>query len=80
MHFAVFGSSPIHGRELACFEAGTGEAFAKRLRRIVPHHERLLRFRGQSLPKLIVERRHKEIVARYLPKEKSARSRDRFGL
>jgi hypothetical protein len=59
-YLAVLGSGAICRSELTCFDARARQAVSKRLRCVVPHYQRLLRFRGESLPKLFVERRHEE--------------------
>jgi hypothetical protein len=57
---ADFGGVAIGGSELAALDSHSGKLVRETLGRVVTRPQRFLRFRGESLPKLFVARRHKK--------------------
>ena len=73
-----FRIGPICARQLAGLDANLRDPLGKRAHAIIAHRERGLRFRGRDRASGRVCFCSSQSV--YLPNEKSARSRERFGL
>ena len=67
------------GRELAGFDAGLRDELAEGAGPVVAHRDGRLRFGGECMPAIRLVLVHRKMES-YLPNEKSARSRERFGL